>query len=169
MIKTLFKNMNKDLRQGIFFGINSGILATVGLIVGVAQTTTNPLYIVVSVLSLAISDGIGESYGIFLSKKAENTENKGYGPIYSLISLLLAKIFTVLLFLIPLLFNWDIKYYKNLIWPIFLSLIMLTIIDYNLAKLRDEKLHKFVVPHYILLALVVFSTKIIGMLLNKIN
>ena len=55
----IFDIINKDTRQGIFFGVNSGVITTVGLIVGISQTTINPLYIVVSVLSIAISDGCG--------------------------------------------------------------------------------------------------------------
>lgn len=161
--------INKDARQGVFFGINSGIITTVGLIAGISQTTTNPLFIVISVLSIAISDGVGEAYGIFLSKKAENTNDNSYGPMISLVSLFLAKFITVVLFLFPLLFYWNLKYYKNLVWPLLWSIFMLTIIDYKLSKMRDEKIHKFLIPHYILLAIVVIITKYIGILLKQYN
>ena len=117
MTNKLIDKIDKDMRQGLFFGINSGVLTTVGIVVGISQTTTNPMFIVVSLLSLAIGDGIGEAYGIFLSKKAEQTNDKSYGPIISLVSLFLAKCLTMLVFLLPLLFSWNISYYKNLIWP----------------------------------------------------
>ena len=161
--------MNKDARQGVFFGINSGIITTVGLIAGISQTTTNPLFIVISVLSIAISDGVGESYGIFLSKKAENTNDNGSGPLISLVSLFTAKFITVVFFLFPLLFYWNLTYYKNLVWPLLWSVFMLTIIDYKLSRMRGEKIQKFLVPHYILLAIVVIITKYIGILLKRYN
>ena len=165
----LVNGVNKDTRQGAFFGINSGILTTVGLIAGISQTTVNPMFIVISVLSIAISDGIGEAYGIYLSKKAEFTSDKGSGPILSLISLFLTKFITVISFLLPLLFAWDTKYYQNLVWPLLWSVIVLTVIDIQLAKMRKEPLANYIVPHYVLLGIVLLLTKFIGIFLSKYN
>ena len=161
--------VDKDSRQGIFFGINSGILTTLGVIAGISQTTTNPMYIVVSVISLAISDCVGEAYGMYLSKKAEQVNDKGNGPLLSLISVFLAKFLTVLIFLVPLLFSWNLKYFKNLVWPIFYSIIVLVIIDYRLAKLRNEKPTQYIINHLILLIIVAISTKYIGIILSKFH
>ena len=161
--------INNDTRQGIFFGINSGILTTVGVIAGISQTTTNPMYVVISVISLAISDCIGEAYGMYLSKKAEQVREDGYGPLYSLIAVFLSKFITVLLFLTPLLFVWNLKYYKNLLWPILYSLIVLIAIDNKLSELRNESKVKYIVTHVILLFIVVLSTKLIGQVLSKYN
>ena len=158
---------NNDTRQGIFFGVNSGILTTVGVIAGISQTTTNPMYVVISVLSLAISDCIGEAYGMYLSKKAELVKEKGYGPVYSLVAVFVAKFITVLLFLLPLLFYWNLKYFKNLSWPIIYSLIVLIFIDHRLAEMRKESKIKYIGTHVILLIIVVLSTKIIGQVLSK--
>ena len=161
------KLLNNDSRQGIFFGINSGILTTVGVIAGISQTTTNPMYVVISVLSLAISDCIGEAYGMYLSKKAEQVQEKGNGPIYSLAGVFLAKFITVLLFLVPLMFYWNLKYFKNLAWPILYSVIVLVLIDNKLAEIRGETKTKYIVTHLVLLTIVVVSTKLIGQILSK--
>ena len=158
---------NKDARQGIFFGINSGIITTVGLIAGMSQTTTNPLFIVISVLSIAISDGVGEAYGIFLSKKAEFIKDKSDGPIQSLIWLFISKFLIVISFLIPLIFYWNLKYYTNLVWPIIFSVIILTLTDCRLSKIRNEPITKYLIPHYILLVVVLIVTKGIGVILSK--
>ena len=77
------KNLNKEalskalhkipesFRQGIFFSLNSGVITTTGLLAGISQTTTNPAFIVISIISLALSDSVSEAFGLFLSKKAE--------------------------------------------------------------------------------------------------
>ena len=163
------KIVNNDTRQGIFFGVNSGVLTTVGIISGISQTTTNPMYVVISVISLAISDSIGEAYGMYLSKKAEQVSEDGSGPLYSLIAVFLSKFITVLLFLAPLLFVWNLKYYKNLVWPLLYSLIVLVIIDNKLAEMRKESKLKYIITHIILLFIVVVSTKGIGQILSKYN
>lgn len=156
--------IDKDTRQGIFFGINSGILATVGMIAGIAQTTSNPMYIIVSVVTLSISDTLGEGYSMYLSKKAEDVKKNGYGPIISMVSILLSKTIIMLLFLLPLLFFWDLKYYKNLIWPLVYSLLVLLIIDLKLAELREESPKKYFISHVVLLTIILVSTKLLGKL-----
>jgi VIT1/CCC1 family predicted Fe2+/Mn2+ transporter len=165
----LLSTFNNDTRQGIFFGINSGVLTTVGVIAGISQTTTNPMIVVVSVLSLAISDCVGESYGMYLSKKAEKVNETNSGPVVAMISMFIAKFLTVICFLIPLLFVWNIKYYKNLMWPVLYAVIMLTIIDIRLSKLRGEDVKKYFATHGLLLFVVVISTKHIGQILSKIK
>jgi vacuolar iron transporter family protein len=161
------KLMNDNTRQGIFFGINSGVLTTVGVIAGISQTTTNPMYVIISVLSLAISDCIGEAYGMYISKKAEQVTQNDNGPLYSLVSVFLAKFITVILFLVPLIFYWNLKYYKNLLWPMLYSLFVLIYIDNRLAEMRKESKTKYIVTHMVLLFIVVISTKYIGQALGN--
>ena len=163
------ETFNNDTRQGIFFGINSGVLTTVGVIAGISQTTTNPMFVVVSVLSLAISDCVGEAYGMYLSKKAEKITDNNLGPIVAMVSMFIAKFLTVICFLIPLFFAWNLKFYKNLLWPVAYSVVMLSIIDTKLSKMRGEDVKKYLINHAILLAIVVLSTRFIGQILSKLN
>ena len=132
------KNLMDDLRQGFFFGLNSGIITTCGLITGLVQTNINHKILIISVLSLAISDSFSESYGLYLSKKAENVEDLTKGPIYSLIALFLTKFIIVISFLIPLLFTKSLKIFKNMSWVIIWSVIVLLIVDY---KVRQKYYH----------------------------
>lgn len=158
---------DKDIRQGFFFGINSGVITTAGLITGLSQSVSNPIYIIISVLSVAISDGLGEAYGIYLSKKAKDIKDISNGPILSFISLLISKIFIVTLFLLPLLFDWNIKYFQNLYWTIIYSSVIILILDYKLSKLRNEKITDYLVQHLVVLFLVILATKYIGIFLSK--
>ena len=59
--------MNSSFRQGIFFGANSGVLTTTGLITGLVQTKITKNYLIISIISLAIADSISESYGMYIS------------------------------------------------------------------------------------------------------
>ena len=67
----LSEELIDDIRQGFFFGLNSGVITTSGLIAGLVQTNIDYKILIVSVISLAISDSFSESYGLYLSKKAE--------------------------------------------------------------------------------------------------
>jgi hypothetical protein len=158
--------LNNDLRQGFIFGLNSGVITTSGLISGLVQTKVSKIIIMISVISLAISDSVSEGYGLFLSKKAEDVKDFSNGPYYALISLLLTKFFVVMSFLIPMLFTNNIKIYKNLSWVIGWSLLLIIILDINLSILRNESFIYYFIPHIFILFFVIFLSKYIGNLVN---
>jgi len=159
--------MNASFRQGMFFGANSGILTTVGLITGLVQTKITKNYLIISIISLAIADSISEAYGMYISKKAENIKDESKNPIIALMGLLIMKFFVVISYLIPFLFSNSLKYFKNLIWLTLWSLFLIIIIDYHISKLRNENFIDYIIPHTIILFLVIFLTKYFGKMIEK--
>ena len=158
----MFNNLSPALRQGTFFGVNSGIITTLGLIAGITQSTNNYLVVIVSVVSLAISDSVSEAYGLYISKKAEKPNDKGSSPMISFMGLLVMKFVVVMSFLIPFLFSKNLKYFKNLVWPLGWAIILLTILDCQLAKMRNEKKEDYIFKHIIIVAVVVILAKYFG-------
>jgi vacuolar iron transporter family protein len=156
-----------DLRQGIIFGINSGVITTAGVLAGLVQTSISPLIVIVTIVSLAISDGIAESYGLFISKKVKDPTDNSGGPAKSLIGLLLTKMAVVLSFLIPLLFSRKLGYFKNMLWPILWGSLILTGLDYYTSCLRKEKMMPYLVKHYILLAITLLLNIFFGRMISK--
>ena len=67
--------MIDDIRQGLFFGLNAGVITTTGLISGLVQTKISYNLLIISIISLAISDSASEAYGLYLSKKAEDIKD----------------------------------------------------------------------------------------------
>ena len=153
---------SSSLRQGLFFGANSGVITTTGLLAGVSQSTNNPLVIIISLVSLAISDGISEAYSLYISKKAENPADSSNGPLLSFGGVILTKMSIVLSFMLPFIFSRNLKYYKNLVWPLSWSILLLIVVDYKLIQLRDEKILDYLIPQILLILLVVLSTKFLG-------
>jgi vacuolar iron transporter family protein len=161
--------MNSSLRQGMFFGANSGIITTVGLITGLVQTKISKNYLIISIISLAIADSISEAYGMYISKKAENTEDDSQNPFFALIGLLIMKFLIVISFLIPFAFSDSLKYYKNLYWIVGWSLFLISLVDYNISELRDESLLGYLIPHTMILFLVIYLTQFFGRLIETYN
>jgi len=154
--------ISSSLRQGLFFGSNSGVITTTGLLAGVSQSTNNPLVIIISLVSLAISDSISEAYSLYISKKAENPGDSSNGPLISFGGVILTKMSIVLSFMLPFIFSRNLKYYKNLVWPLSWSILLLIVVDYKLIQLRDEKILDYLIPQILLILLVVLSTKFLG-------
>ena len=94
-------HVDSDLRQGLIFGVNSGVITTAGVLAGLVQTPVSPLIVIVTVVSLAVSDGIAESYGLFISKKVEEPEDNSKGPVKSLFGLLFTLSLTPSLSTVP--------------------------------------------------------------------
>jgi len=157
------------LRQGFVFGANSGIITTSGVITGLVQTNISRLFLIISIISLAISDSISEGYGMYLSKKAQNITDNSNGPLYALISLMTVKFLVVISFLIPLLFTKNLKIYKNLYWVLGWSILLLIILDYQLCIMRNESFWGYLIPHVGVLLLVIFLTRYFGNMVNKLT
>jgi vacuolar iron transporter family protein len=155
------------VRQGIYFGINSGVITTIGLINGLVQSNINRHLLIISVVSLAISDGISEAYSIYLSKKAENINDQSKAPLYSFMTLLVSKFLVVVSFLIPMVFTKSLRIYKNMSWVLIWGFFLTILFDYRLSKLRSEPLVSYLVPHSLIIILVIILTKFFGMFIEK--
>jgi len=161
--------MIDDIRQGLFFGLNSGVITTTGLISGLVQTKISYNLLIISIISLAISDSASEAYGLYLSKKAEDIKDFSSGPLYSLISLFITKFVIVISFLIPLLFTKNLKVFKNMTWVLGWGIFLLIILDLQLCSMRNESFAEYIVPHLIVIGLVVVLTRYFGNMINKIR
>lgn len=161
--------MIDDIRQGLFFGLNSGVITTTGLISGLVQTKISYNLLIISIISLAISDSASEAYGLYLSKKAEDIKDFSSGPLYSLISLFITKFVIVISFLIPLLFTKNLNVFKNMKWVLGWGIFLLIILDLQLCSMRNEPFVEYIVPHLIVLGLVVVLTRYFGNMINKIR
>ena len=161
--------MNSSFRQGVFFGANSGVLTTAGLIAGLVQTNITKNYIIVSIISLAIADSMSEAYGMYISKKAENIKDDSKNPLYALVGLLVVKFSIVISFLIPFIFSNDLTYFKNLYWIIGWSLFLISIVDYNISSLREESVISYLIPHIVVLFSVIYLTRYFGKMIEKLK
>lgn len=159
--------INNASRQGMFFGLNSGVITTTGLICGLVQTNISMSLLIISVVSLAISDGISEAYSIYLSKKAEMINDTTNAPIYSFITLLVSKIVVVVSFLIPLLFSKNLSYFKNMRWVLIWAIFLTVIFDYKLSTMRNENIINYLVPHIGVIVIVILLTHFFGKLIHK--
>jgi len=64
--------MKHSLRVGFSFGLTSGIITTLGLMVGLNSSTNSRLVVVGGVLTIAIADAFSDAMGIHVSQESEN-------------------------------------------------------------------------------------------------
>ena len=66
------KGMKHSLKVGFSFGLTSGIITTLGLMVGLNSGTRSKLVIIGGVLTIAIADAFSDALGIHISEESEN-------------------------------------------------------------------------------------------------
>jgi len=150
--------MKHSIKTGICFGLTSGVITTLGLIVGLHSFTGSKLIIIGGILTIAIADAFSDAFGIHISEESEQKhETKEIWE--STISTFLAKLFVALTFIVPtLLFDFSIAILASVGW----GLVLLALLSYNIAKSQKIKPWKVIIEHLIIALIVVFLTHYVG-------
>ncbi len=64
--------MNHSVKVGLCFGMTSGAITTLGLLVGLAAGTRSELAVIGGVVVIAIADAFADALGIHMSEESEN-------------------------------------------------------------------------------------------------
>ncbi|MBD3264836.1 MAG: hypothetical protein GF375_07015 [Candidatus Omnitrophica bacterium] len=151
--------MSKDsLKAGFSFGVTSGIITTLGLMVGLNSGTHSRLAVIGGVLTIAVADSLSDSLGIHISEESENHHTHKEVWV-STISTLVSKLAFALSFLVPiLLFELSTAIVISLIWGGF----MLSFLSYCIARGKGTNPWRAVGEHLFIALLVINITHFVG-------
>jgi len=157
--------MRASLKKGFSFGLTSGVITTLGLIVGLNSGTRSSTLVIGGILIIAIADGMSDALGIHVSEESENKHSTK--EIWeSTISTFLSKFFFALTFTIPfLLFQLTSAIIVSIIW----GLSIMTIFNYYLAKQQKEKPYKVILEHLLIAMIVIMITNYLGVLVASFS
>lgn len=150
--------MNHSLKIGLSFGLTSGVITTLGLMIGLYSATQMELVVIGGVLTIAIADALSDAFGIHISEESEGHHNSK--EIWeATVSTFLAKFIIGLTFIIPLLlFDLSIAVLVSIAW----GLLLLTIISFVIAKEQEKKPWKIIAEHLIMAVVVIITTYSVG-------
>jgi vacuolar iron transporter family protein len=155
--------MKESILKGTSFGITSGIITTLGLMVGLYSGTNSKMVVLGGILTIAIADSFSDALGIHISEEAENkhTEKQIWvATIFTFISKFLMASF----FLIPVLL-FQLK--TAILVSIFIGLLLISVLSYKLAKMQKIKAINVIFEHLIVAILVIFLTYITGLFISE--
>jgi len=95
--------MKKAINVGFSFGLTSGVITTLGLMVGLHSGTHLKLAVVGGILTVAVADAFSDALGIHISQESQNRFNKKEVWLATL-STLISKFIFALTFVVPILF-----------------------------------------------------------------
>lgn len=152
-----------SLETGISFGLTSGIITTLGLIVGLYAGTRSKAVVVGGILTIAFADALSDALGIHLAEEAE-AKHTTREIWEATIATFLGKLIVSLLFILPVLF---LPIFVAVWASIVFGFLILGCFSYYIAKKDGASSMHAIVEHLLVGAVVIFVTYHIGTWVSK--
>jgi VIT1/CCC1 family predicted Fe2+/Mn2+ transporter len=164
----MIKKYSHQLTTSISFGLTSGVITALGMIVGLHSATTSRLVVVAGIIIMAIADGLADAAGLHLSEESEIEKGK---VKHTAKEVWLTTLFTflsvagfILTFVIPILiFPLRTAVLVAIGWGILLIIVL----NFKIAKARKENPIKLISEHILLVLFVIAVSYYVGHLIAK--
>ncbi|UCH47901.1 MAG: hypothetical protein JSU95_17945 [Betaproteobacteria bacterium] len=152
------KLIDKGTRTGLFFGTTSGVITTLGLMVGLQAGTRSVAAVFGGVIVIAISDAMSDAMGIHLSEEADPDSTRAH--IWAAtFSTFFSKFVVAVSFALPLLWlPLDQAVAVGVAW----GLLIITVMSYLLARLQQASAWRAIVEHLAIALVVVAISHYVG-------
>ena len=150
--------MKSSITKGLCFGLTSGVITTLGLIVGLNSSTHSSKIVIGGILVIAIADAMSDALGIHVAEESltYKTEKQIWAATFSTF---FAKMIFSSLFIIPfLLFDLSVA----IPFSVITGIILIAVFSYYLARRRKVNPFGVVFEHVLIAILVVLATHWVG-------
>lgn len=155
--------MKKSALKGFAFGLTSGIITTLGMMIGLYSGTESKSVIIGGIASIAIADSFSDALGIHISEESGNNTEKEVWKATS--TTFFSKLIFASSFIIPTVI-FELKTAISI--SIIYGLSLLAILSYFIAKENKEKKSNVIIEHLSIAILVIILTYYIGRFINTI-
>ena len=150
--------MKHSLKTGFSFGLTSGIITTLGLMVGLHSGTHSELAVIGGILTIAIADAFSDALGIHIAEESRNT----HGPkeIWeSTLATFATKFIVALSFIVPvLLLPLRTAIVVSIVWGV----LLLSSLSIHLANVQRIARWQVVMEHVLIAGVVIVLTHYVG-------
>jgi len=150
--------MKSSYKIGLSFGLTSGVITTLGLLVGLDAGTHSQPIVLGGILTIAVADSLSDAMGIHLAEESKN--NVLTSHIWeSTIATFLAKLGIALTFAVPvLLVSLRTAILVSILW----GLLLLTMLSVLLARSQRIAPWKVISEHLLIALCVVALSYFVG-------
>ncbi len=150
--------MRTSWKTGLSFGLTSGVITTLGLIVGLHSGTHSRAIVIGGILTIAIADAMSDALGIHVSEESKNS-----GPTMQIweatLATFLAKFVIAMTFLVPVVVRpLDQAIVASVIW----GLLLLAGLSIFVARAQQIAPWKVIGEHIVIALFVVAITHYVG-------
>ncbi len=155
--------MRHSLKTGLSFGLTSGVITTLGLMVGLDSGTHSKLAVIGGVLTIAIADAFSDALGIHVSEESENKHTSK--EIWeSTISTFLFKFVFALTFVIPVIM---LELSTAILVSIFWGMLVLGAASFGIARAQKKNPIRVISEHLIIAIAVVIIAYFFGIWVSE--
>ncbi len=150
--------MRRSIKKGFGFGLTSGVITTLGMMVGLNASTHSKIAVIGGIIAIAIADAFSDAMGIHIAEESENRHS--IREIWeATFSTWVSKFVIALTFVVPaLVFKLDAAIVVSVIW----GLTLIIIFSYHMATQQAVKPYKVVLEHVTIVVLVIIMTHYVG-------
>jgi VIT1/CCC1 family predicted Fe2+/Mn2+ transporter len=156
--------MKESLTTGISFGMTSGAITTLGLMVGLHSGTHSRLVVIGGILTIAVADAFSDALGIHISEESENVHTHKQIWVASLATFL-SKFLFALTFAVPVLI---FKLSTAILVAVFWGLGVLGLLSYWIALAQGKRKLPIIAEHMVIALVVIAATHFVGDLIARI-
>lgn len=150
--------MKNSIKRGLSFGLTSGIITTLGLMVGMYSTIESKQVVIGAIVTIAVADALSDALGIHLSEESQvksDTKNIWLSTIFTF----LTKFLVATTFVIPvLIFPLSLAIIISVLW----GFSLLVLFNYYIAKQKNENPTSVIVEHVTIALIVIIVTYYLG-------
>ena len=134
-MQRMLSTFRHSIQVGLSFGLMSGAITTLGLIVGLAAGTQSRLAVIGGIVTIAIADALSDALGIHVAEDAENVHSER--EIWAATgATFVAMLIVASSFLIPvLLFDLVTAVAVSVAWGI----TVVTLLSFQIARTQGAK------------------------------
>jgi VIT1/CCC1 family predicted Fe2+/Mn2+ transporter len=154
--------MSQSIKKGLSFGLTSGIITTLGMVVGVNASTSSRLAVIASIVAIAIADAFSDAVAMHVSEESEGMHSRK--EIWeATVTTFLAKFTFAMTFILPILFlPLNLAVLIDIAW----GLSLMTVFNIFLARSQNENALRVVVEHLAIAVVVIVITYVVGLAIS---
>lgn len=145
-------------RTGIFFGATSGVITTLGLIVGLNSGTRSITAVLGGILVIAVADAMSDALGIHLAEEADPDTTHEHVWSATIMTFVTKFVFSISFALPLLLLPLEPAVVVSVGW----GMLVIAVLSYLLARSQNESPLAIVAEHLGIAMLVVVLSHFIG-------
>jgi VIT1/CCC1 family predicted Fe2+/Mn2+ transporter len=150
--------MRASWKTGLSFGLTSGVITTLGLVVDLHSGTHSRGVVIGGIFTIAIADALSDALGIHVSEESKNS-----GPVRHIweatLATFVAKFVIAATFVIPVVVGpLDQAIAVSVIW----GLLLLTALSFFIARAQAMSPWKVIAEHLLIALCVVAITHAVG-------
>lgn len=149
---------SEGARTGLFFGATSGVITTIGLIVGLNSGTQSVIAVLGGILVIAVADAMSDALGIHLAEEADPDTDHGHVWAATIATFLTKFVFSISFAVPLLLLPLGPAVIASVIW----GLLVIVVLSYFLAKSQNESPMLIIGEHTGIAVLVIVFSHYIG-------